>query len=271
MKRYRFYLLGNVVWCYLIHLLLAFTGFTCFFPSFCCIVEPVVPIPFNAIFPLFLCGEFCVINFALSIVWSLLYRWSQTFTNGIERLFNESTAILVCYLFVHLFMYTTVLGPEIIAFKGEQAVQLQFVQENPELSEWAERGGFFCLPTTPAAHNFVLYVICVYVAFFMGGNACYVVFYRQMRSARRKVAVATTYEMQRVLFVALSFQATLRLENGHLLTTVALALLSCHGVVDYFVMLYFISPWRREIIYWMRHLGGKRTGEQKNQKSHLCI
>ncbi|KAI6238386.1 hypothetical protein M3Y99_00689300 [Aphelenchoides fujianensis] len=45
MKRYRFYLLGNVVWCYLLHSLLAFTDVTFLFPSFCVVAEPLLPMP----------------------------------------------------------------------------------------------------------------------------------------------------------------------------------------------------------------------------------
>ncbi|KAI6238385.1 hypothetical protein M3Y99_00689200 [Aphelenchoides fujianensis] len=207
LKRYRFYLLANVVWCYLLHAMLAFTNFTFLFPSFCFVVEPVISLPFNSIFPLFLCGEFCLINFALSIVSSLLYRWSQTFSNGIERFFNESKAIFVVYLLVHLFIYATFFGPEIVAFEGEQSVRLQFVQENPELAEWSKEGAFTCFPTSPSAHNFVLFVICLLIFFSWLGPASYAVFYRQLRSMRLKVAVPTTYGMQRMLFVALGLQA----------------------------------------------------------------
>ncbi|KAI6224541.1 hypothetical protein M3Y99_01385100 [Aphelenchoides fujianensis] len=61
------------------------------------------------------------------------------------------------------------------------------------------------------------------------------------------------------------------MENGSKLTTIALAVLSWHGVIDYFVMLYFISPWRREIVGWIRRTTGKQTGGQKNQKVDSLI
>ncbi|KAI6230137.1 hypothetical protein M3Y99_01090700 [Aphelenchoides fujianensis] len=156
---------------------------------------------------------------------------------------------------MHLFMHTTVLGPGIVAFKGEEAVRQQFARENAELTEWSKEGAFICFPTTHAAHSFVLYVICVLVVFFFLGNICFLISYRQVQNARLKIAVPTTYEMQRMLFVVLSLQ----LENGSLLTSIALTVLSWHGVVDYFVMLYFISPWRREIIGWIRRASGKQT------------
>ncbi|KAI6224543.1 hypothetical protein M3Y99_01385300 [Aphelenchoides fujianensis] len=266
MKRYRFYLLANVVWSYLMHLLLAFTNFTFLFPSFCLVIEPVVAFPFASVLPLFLLTEFCVLNFALSVVLSVLYRRSQTFTGRLARFFDESRWIYVAYALVHFFLYATSFAPELLAFEGEKASRLQFVRENPELRGWAERGAFLCFPTTKAAHDFILYAICLLVLCFCWSVVAIVVLYRKVRSARRKVAVATTYELQRMLFVALSFQATiellinLNLKNGSQLTSIAMSLLSWHGVVDYFVMLYFVSPWRREIVGWMRQLGGKQTG-----------
>ncbi|KAI6230139.1 hypothetical protein M3Y99_01091000 [Aphelenchoides fujianensis] len=255
MKRYRFYLLANVVWCYLTHLLLAFTNFTFLFPSFCVLIEPVVPLPFAFVLPLFLLTEFCVLNFALSVVLSVLYRRSQTFTGKLARCFDESRWIYAAYALVHVFLYATSFGPELLAFEGEKASRLQFVRENPELRHWAERGAFLCFPTTKAAHDFILYAICLLVLCFCWSVVAFVVLYRKVRNARRKVAVATTYELQRMLFVALSFQATTGcfdqskdLKNGSQLTSIAMSVLSWHGVVDYFVMLYFVSPWRREIL-----------------------
>ncbi|KAI6230138.1 hypothetical protein M3Y99_01090900 [Aphelenchoides fujianensis] len=180
------------------------------------------------------------------------------FTGWWEWFFHRSKWIYAVYLFVHLFFYATFFVPELVSLPDDRAMRLQFVRENPELADHVERGLFACFPSTKASHDFIFYAICILVLLFCAAVACDLTFYWQIREAGRKNAGRRSYEMQRMLFVALNSQ--LFLENGSELAAIVLAILSWHGVVDYFVMLYFIAPWRREIVGWIWRATGMQTG-----------
>ncbi|KAI6238384.1 hypothetical protein M3Y99_00689000 [Aphelenchoides fujianensis] len=193
------------------------------------------------------------------------------FTGGWEWFFHRSKWIYVVYWLVHLFLYATSFVPEIVFLPDDRAMRLQFVQENPELAAQVESRLFACFPSTTASHNFILYAICILVFLLCAAVACDLTFYRQIRQAEQKTVARSTYKMQRMLFVALNSQLLVAclfvaipllvalLQNGSELTAIVLNIFSWHGVVDYFLMLYFISPWRREIGGWIRRATGKQT------------
>ncbi|KAI6224544.1 hypothetical protein M3Y99_01385400 [Aphelenchoides fujianensis] len=193
------------------------------------------------------------------------------FTGWWEWFFHRSKWVYAVYVLVHLFFYATFFVPELVSLPDDRAMRLQFVQENPELADHVGRRLFACFPSTKASHDFIFYAICILVLLFCAAVACDLTFYCQIRQAEQKTVARSTYEMQRMLFVALNSQLLVAcvfvalpmlvalLQNGSELTAIVLNILSWHGVVDYFLMLYFISPWRREIGGWIRRATGKQT------------
>lgn len=77
MKKYRYYMLNNVIWCYLYHFGVFVTRPVLLFPSFCVIVEPIIPIHEELVGPGFYALMVAIINMDFSVVLSLFYRYSQ--------------------------------------------------------------------------------------------------------------------------------------------------------------------------------------------------
>jgi hypothetical protein len=91
-----------------------------------------------------------------------------------------------------------------------------------------------------------------------------------MQIARKNTTIASTYRLQLMLFRAISVQLYIgycfllfptvmagflvfwRVEFGGKGMAVVFALMSFHDFLDYLTMLYFITPYRRTVLQWLR-------------------
>ena len=70
-------MLNNVIWCYVYHFAVFAARPVILFPSFCIIIEPIIPMPEEFIIAGIYFVFIAVINMDISVVWSLFYRYSQ--------------------------------------------------------------------------------------------------------------------------------------------------------------------------------------------------
>jgi hypothetical protein len=76
-KKYRYFMLNNIVSCYIFSIAEFVARPIFLFPSFCIIFEPIIPLSTEfVIFGLYLFG-IIIINMDLSAVFSVIYRYSQ--------------------------------------------------------------------------------------------------------------------------------------------------------------------------------------------------
>ncbi|KAI6225523.1 hypothetical protein M3Y99_01334500 [Aphelenchoides fujianensis] len=206
MERYRWYLLNTIVFCYAYHFILCANQITAFYPSYCFMFDPIVPISRDGSIFSFYVAFFAIINLDLSIVWSLFYRFSQAFPGPFGDFFERGRVIYFIYFVVHVFCYLTVLIPTYLGqVRGEEATRRQFLAENPDLFALAD-APLLCFANSENSRRFQLFLAILFSVFFVIGIGMMGVLIRRTHRTKRESVVKSTYRLQMMLVRALSFQ-----------------------------------------------------------------
>ncbi|KAI6180601.1 hypothetical protein M3Y98_00738200 [Aphelenchoides besseyi] len=274
MKLYRYYLINNVrgsSWCYIYHTCTFGARPTFLFPSFCLILDPVLPLPREfLVFGVFFV-VFVVINLDLSVVESLFYRYSQAFPGWLDVFFNESRWLYGIYFAVHTSIYASIFIPLILGYvRDERETRSQFAAENPDLVNLVDSMIVVCFVNSDISRRLILWITVLMMSFFCLGTTLYFVLYFRMKQTRRQSTISSTYKLQLMLFRAISaqlyigycflllpvaFTCTLvyfQVPHGGVYSTIVSSLMSFHGSLDYLCMMYFITPYKRTILKWLR-------------------
>jgi hypothetical protein len=111
-----------------------------------------------------------------------------------------------------------------------------------------------------------------------------------MRIARKSSTIASTYRLQLMLFRAISAQLYIgycfllfptvvvgflvfwRADFGGKAMAIVFTLMSLHDFLDYLTMLYFITPYRKTVLQWLR-LEDKSTSKfgRKMRKENFFL
>ncbi|KAI6211406.1 hypothetical protein M3Y96_00430900 [Aphelenchoides besseyi] len=261
MKLYRYYLINNVSWCYIYHTCTFGARPTFLFPSFCLILDPVLPLPREfLVFGVFFV-VFVVINLDLSVVESLFYRYSQAFPGWLDVFFNESRWLYGIYFAVHTSIYASIFIPLILGYvRDERETRSQFAAENPDLVNLVDSMIVVCFVNSDISRRLILWITVLMMSFFCLGTTLYFVLYFRMKQTRRQSTISSTYKLQLMLFRAISaqlyigycflllpvaFTCTLvyfQVPHGGVYSTIVSSLMSFHGSLDYLCMMYFITP-----------------------------
>ncbi|KAI6219125.1 hypothetical protein M3Y95_01133800 [Aphelenchoides besseyi] len=269
MKKYRFYLLNTVIWCYIYHLIVFINHINPIFPSPCVMFHPILPLGQNAAVIMFYLAFFAIMNLDLSIVWSLFYRFSQAYPGWLCDFVDKTKYIYLVYACIYFFVYTTVLIPMMIAQRWDwNETQIQFLNSNPDLAAYVN-SPMICYKNVENFRLFELYVSIIFLVFFFVGNFLHGVLIHLTQKSRNSL-LTSTYRMHMMLLTAISVQMIIGYmllllpvvvqgfliyyenENTGRFSTVTLALFSTHGTIDDFTMIYFIKPWRETILNWIR-------------------
>ncbi|KAI6180575.1 hypothetical protein M3Y98_00735200 [Aphelenchoides besseyi] len=248
MKLYRYYLINNV------------RG-----------SNPVLPLPREfLVFGVFFV-VFVVINLDLSVVESLFYRYSQAFPGWLDVFFNESRWLYGIYFAVHTSIYASIFIPLILGYvRDERETRSQFAAENPDLVNLVDSMIVVCFVNSDISRRLILWITVLMMSFFCLGTTLYFVLYFRMKQTRRQSTISSTYKLQLMLFRAISaqlyigycflllpvaFTCTLvyfQVPHGGVYSTIVSSLMSFHGSLDYLCMMYFITPYKRTILKWLR-------------------
>ncbi|KAI6206394.1 hypothetical protein M3Y94_00905600 [Aphelenchoides besseyi] len=277
MKLYRF-LFEGCSWCYIYHTCTFGARPTFLFPSFCLILDPILPLPRELLVLGVFFVVFVVINLDLSVVESLFYRYSQAFPGWLDVFFNESRWIYGIYFAVHTFIYASIFIPLTLGYvRDERETRRQFVVENPDLANSVDSTVILCFANSEISRRLVLWIAILLMSFFCLGTTLYFVLYFRMKQTRRQSTISSTYKMQLMLFRAISaqlyigycflllpaaFTCTLvyfQVPHGGIYSTIVSSLMSFHGPLDYLCMMYFITPYKRTILKWLRLDKGTST------------
>ncbi|KAI6170803.1 hypothetical protein M3Y97_01113500 [Aphelenchoides bicaudatus] len=245
MKKYRYYMLNNVLWCYIYHAGIFFARPVLLFPSFCIILNPMFWMPDEAIVILFFVYVMVIINMDLSVVWSLFYRYSQAFPGWLNIFFERSYSIYLIYSFVHVSIYSSILIPLYLGRVVDKAdIQEQFLFENPHLSDRIN-STMLCFVNTQKSRYMGLYIAVLLIAFFILGN-------NLMLFRAISVQLYIGYCFLLIPTVVVGFLVFWRAEFGGKSVAIVFTLMSLHDFLDYLTMLYFITPYRRTVMQWLR-------------------
>ncbi|KAI6211350.1 hypothetical protein M3Y96_00424900 [Aphelenchoides besseyi] len=276
MRKYRWYLLNTIVWCYVFDFIIFLTHPIPVFPTTCVLFVPIVEMSQNLTVFAFYVGMFSLINLDLSILWTLLFRFTQVFPNKLNHYFENSKSIYLLYLFVHLFVYVTMFLT--IAFGQEwnwNQTRSNFLSQNPVLIAYVNQP-MVCFKNED---HFRFYHFCMSIMlifFFFVGNALHGLLLHVLYKTRRNSVIQSTFRLQMMLFRAFTWELFIayilllfpfaiqgllvyyKFEHTDKITVLNLALMSLHGTIDNLTMLYFISPWYKTITGWIRRRSNKR-------------
>ncbi|KAI6199103.1 hypothetical protein M3Y96_00591000 [Aphelenchoides besseyi] len=264
MKNYRFYLLNTTVWCYVYHLIVCLIHPNALYPSSCVLFHPIIEISQNQTVFLFYMFTFSLINLNMSIIWSLLYRFSQVFSNGLAEYFEKSKSIYFLYGITYIFVHFTGIVP-ITLFQSWDWNQTrsQFRMENPQHTSYIDNP-MICFEHGEYFRWFHLYMSIMFILAFILGNLSQAYLFYLLYKTKQNSLVPSTYKYQAMLLKAFSCQ--LFVAYALLILPVALqSIFVFYNVtfesqtnklfsetVDNLTMIYFISPWRKTVVSWTR-------------------
>ncbi|KAI6212852.1 hypothetical protein M3Y94_00078100 [Aphelenchoides besseyi] len=270
MKKYRFYLLNTIIWCYIYHLIVFINHANILFPSPCIMFHSILGLSQTATVVMFYLAFFAIVNLDLSIVWSLFYRFSQAYPGRLDRFFEKSKSIYLVYAIVHFFVYVTVLSPMMIGQRWDwNETRVQFLKGNPDLAAYVD-SPMICFQNEENFRRFELYLAIMFLVFFFIGNILHGLLIHLSQNARRNSLVSSTYRLHMMLLKAFSVQLIIgyallllpvviqgfliynEVANTGKTSTIILALISFHGTIDDLTMIYYIKPWRETVLSWIK-------------------
>ncbi|KAI6198711.1 hypothetical protein M3Y96_00548500 [Aphelenchoides besseyi] len=186
--------------------------------------------------------------------------------------FDRSKTIYFVYAFVHLFIYATVLLPMLIGQKWDwRETRLQFLTENPDLLDRIDRP-MICFTNNKNLRSFQLYILIIVVFVVIFGKILHGILIHLLRKTKRRSTITSTYKFQLMLLNSINCQIVIAYvffvfpvliqgvlvynNNPHVgkWATVMSALIGFHGTVDDLAIIWFIKPWRIEVLYRIRRL-----------------
>ncbi|KAI6211242.1 hypothetical protein M3Y96_00413000 [Aphelenchoides besseyi] len=278
MRKYRYYILANVIFDYIYHFFAFLAKPTPLFPSYCLIVDLLVPMPYFVILACFYFTVLSVTALEIAVVASLFYRWSQAMIGRISHFFDQGRTTLALYGGLYFYTFCGIsLSLSFGLISNKEEARQQFLTENPDLHKMVDNITVICLINSRYSRLSALSIAVGLSIFFVIGTSLYSSLYFQMQQTRRESSVESTYQMQRILFRALSVElyigyfcllfpntitAILVFVDSPWAGTVGsigLALFSWHSVLDFLTMLFFITPYRKIILGWIRRNKPEQT------------
>ncbi|KAI6216380.1 hypothetical protein M3Y95_01280600 [Aphelenchoides besseyi] len=260
---YRWYLFNSTIWNYMFTLLLLVVDPIFLFPSLCIVSNSLSSIDYNKFNLAVYLILFSMINLALSISCSLVYRFSQAFYGSLQRL-HDSKWSLGIHLVHHLFFHVVILGSLYSQqLLGVEQNRLQFAVENPDLVLRFENNPVICYTNTERTRSTIFYISFFLLVFFTLCTALLIRFVFALRSKKRNFR---SYQLHLMLFKVLVIQLNivyafflvpvyficLLIYFQHPQTSyfmmITTELISAHCWIEYSCVLYFIVPYRKTIL-----------------------
>ncbi|KAI6186013.1 hypothetical protein M3Y98_00086900 [Aphelenchoides besseyi] len=262
-RNYRYYLFNSTIWNYMFTSLLLVVNPVFLFPSLCVVSNSLRLIDYNEFNLTFYLILFSMINLALSISCSLVYRFSQAFYGSLQRL-HDSKWSLGLHVLHHLFFHVVILGSLYSQqLSGLEQNRLQFAIENPDLVVRFEDNSVICYTNTERTRSTILYISFFLLLFFV---LCTILLIHLVFTLRSKKRNFRSYHLHLMLFKVLVIQLhivyafflvpiyficlLIYFQHPHTsyFMMITSELISAHCWIEYSCVLYFIVPYRKTIL-----------------------
>ncbi|CAD5213777.1 unnamed protein product [Bursaphelenchus okinawaensis] len=204
----------------------------------------------------------------LSMIWALVHRCAFANHHWLRDLFENSYKIYIYILLFHIvltifllfiFYYVIITDPT--------ELRKEFLLRVPNLAQLADTKYYVCLKYSNWIRMNGVAVIFLNILIFGGTMYMYLSLYVVLRR-NEKFLHTRTAKMQYILFNAVSFQIlnyylmallpmslsalsfSLAWSYSEEVATITEALMALHGIIDYFCIVYFITPYRRAVLNW---------------------
>ncbi|CAD5225256.1 unnamed protein product [Bursaphelenchus xylophilus] len=276
MKRYRYFIMNNVIWNCLLNWASCIYRPAYIFPAPCATFEIAIHNTwFTGVSSVVLL--FIVVNAETSVVWSVLYRFFMSYPGWISDFVEKRRLAIVLFVFAQIFVDFLVLWPFFV-YKRPTAEQEQFLKEAPYFWPYEPSLGYFCSMDKELLIEIVFGGVIMLMCFFAMGTVVFIVLcYRVIvvNKDNGEFFAGSLHRMHKILFKAVAFQVLVgfifllfptvvilfvfyaQWEEGTTIAAVCLVLVQAHGCADFFTMIYFIVPYRRQLLKFF----GKATSK----------
>lgn len=212
----------------------------------------------------------------------LIFRYAMVFTNSFQRLFMSKSAIIVA-----VFVIVIVQAFEQISFYiVKTLVTMENVDYNilPKAVYYEKDTIFACYFASTPHRHMLYYTIIVYLIAFFLGLFCFSHLTLKMTKMDKRTRTGKLHFMLYKAFaiqlvignIMLLMPTVLTLwylssmwEDPKGITSICFALIISHGVADFFVMIYFITPWRRRVLRLIRKMLNVKTEDSVAVKRYV--
>ncbi|CAD5218188.1 unnamed protein product [Bursaphelenchus okinawaensis] len=202
MKRYRFYILNNVIWCFIFDIGLFILRPTFMFPTGCFVMRPLISMSNSTARGVAFCLLVVCINVEMGVVWSLFYRYSQAFPGWFGDFFEHGYTCYIVIGCIHFSFYVCCLTPFfLIDMIDDIGPSNNLLQQLPELKDQIGNINYVCVPIIPVSIYGSLLGFLIMLAFFTLGTGLYINLFVVMQLEKRKnVTIENTQRLQLMLF-----------------------------------------------------------------------
>ncbi|CAD5225258.1 unnamed protein product [Bursaphelenchus xylophilus] len=283
MKRYRYLIMNHVVWNLLMNWALCVYKPTMLFPAPCVTFAPAIHNTwFTGISSMFL--VFLVANVEMSVVWSVLYRFFMSYPGRVSDFVERRRGSIIVFIVGQLLVCLFVLSPFAIFQRPSEARETaEFLKRLPHLQQYERSTGYLCTMDIEITGIVLLFGVMLLVFFFVAGTVILFILGRRVTNVNKEGFFAgSAHRMHKMLFKAVLVQVivsnifqfvptTLLLltfyvqwEEGTTIAAVCVTMVQVHGSVDFITMMYFIVPYRRQLL----RLVGRQTGKVWSEQTH---
>ncbi|CAD5223080.1 unnamed protein product [Bursaphelenchus xylophilus] len=278
-QHYKYFLLNNIGWCFLLTTTLWASKIHFHFPAPCVHFEPVFSTDyFNSTVYLyvFIIG---VVNVLASMACTIIYRLSHAQNSRNARFFESRKHAYIAFAVFQLCSSLTFMGllraiqiTDPVEAREELFLRLPYLAEMP-YPFICVRSGFIAILISFGA-AVMLVVIAVI------GTVMLAVLYYKLK-ANRAALTERTARLQFMLFYALTIQIvnyyvlelfpmifdcvglTFGYAHGEATMLIVEALISIHSIVDYLCIIFFITPYRRAVGKMCRRMVGMQINPRR--------
>ncbi|CAD5225248.1 unnamed protein product [Bursaphelenchus xylophilus] len=280
MRRYRFFIINNVVWSCLFNWAVWFAKPAFMFPAACVVFEnrllhrvPVAKIAGSLMVILF-------VNVELAVVWVLFYRYFMAYPGKASDFVEKGKGFIISIVITQFVAYVLFFIPfyiHPIRSSPDQSIEkIRLLDQLPHFEEIEPEVGYICAPNLLLVSRYCLFAAVMLIICFLVGMAMFSIMgHRVMVVLPRMNMMKSTQQMHAMLFKArLCFNIALavsvqiwvgyvfllfpsailflaisyRWNEGTTVAAFCIMMVQTHGCVDFITMIYFIVPYRRKLL-----------------------
>ncbi|CAD5225262.1 unnamed protein product [Bursaphelenchus xylophilus] len=276
MKRYRYLIMNHVVWNLLMNWALCFYKPTLLFPAPCVTFAPAIHNTwFTGISSMFL--VFLIVNVEMAVVWSVFYRFFMSYPGRVSDFVEHRRGSIIVFVVGQLLICFFALSPFIIFQRPSEARETaEFLKRLPHLQQYERSTGYLCTMDIEITGIVVLCGVMMLLFFLIVGMTILFILGHRVTSVNKGVFFAgNKHRMHKMLFKAVLVQVIVgfifqlvptalilltfyaQWEEGTTIAAVCATMIQVHGCVDFITMMYFIVPYRRQLL----RLVGRQPGK----------
>ncbi|CAD5230358.1 unnamed protein product [Bursaphelenchus xylophilus] len=271
LSRYKYYLLNNVVWSFAFGVFVFVIKPVFHYPAPCVHSEleysPKPGVAYDVLAFLFM---YCLANAVLSMVWTLIFRFACVYHSRPSEFILHSKYTWLLYLLGHILFGCIMFQMVVVGrIRDPQEAASELVRRVPQFANRTKNLFFVCFYYSDEMIILSYLNIAALIFGFLIAASLLALLYHHLH--RNVYAFPKkTIKMQFMLFKALSIQMAnyflleilplvcatfafaISYRYGEPLLLVVLTVMVLHGILDYLLMIYFIAPYRRALIRWLK-------------------